>query len=440
MPKFKSVYSTLPDGTLKHINALTGTEVWTVPARAHRPYYNRQQKHPKAISPTQKENYCDFCQSEYFRTPPEKARLVLTSDGHYQKIEKLNPDLLEASYAHFRRVANLFEIVTIDYWMKNHSFQFSPSQNQWKKNYLDNPRGLEHVHQIIDTKLKLSGRSVEEITAMPFEEKIKLADAFFGGAHELIIAGHHFKLGAEWDNELASSGELTPEGHYRYLQFTIDAMSDIYSNNRFVRYVTIFQNWLQPAGASFDHLHKQLVGLDEWGTSIQAELEIVQESPNIYNDSIVNFSIQHHLVFAENNHAIALSEIGHRYPTLAIYSKSPKTRPEELSEKELRGFSDLVHACHAAMGNQIPCNEEWYYSPRDSVSVMPWHILIKWRTINQAGFEGGTKIYINPMSPVALRDQIVPRLYELRNQGKIQNLKIATECELKPNSLLYGQK
>ena len=26
-------------------------------------------------------------------------------------------------------------------------------------------------------------------------------------------------------------------------------------------------------------------------------------------------------------------------------------------------MSDLVHACHAAAGSDIPCNEEWYYKP-----------------------------------------------------------------------------
>jgi len=253
----------------------------------------------------------------------------------------------------------------------------------------------------------------------------------------LILAGRHYVPGAQFDNQLCSSGELTPAEHAQFMRFTIDAMKDIYANNRYVRYVTIFQNWLRPAGASLDHLHKQLVGIDEWGASIQDEMDMVRENPNIYNELIVNFSADHNLIFAENDHAVALAEIGHRYPTLAIYSKSRHARPEELTDEELRGFSDLVQACHAAMGSQIPCNEEWYFSPRDAIHVMPWHLLIKWRTINQAGFEGGTKIYINPVSPEALRDQMVPRLYELRAAGKIQNLKIATECELKPNPLLY---
>ncbi len=439
MRKFENLYLSMPDGTLKHINPLTGTEVWTVPDRAHRPS-NRSSPPPKSIEPLSKENYCDFCSSNYFLTPPEKSRLIQNWDGHFQRLDKVNPDMIDSTKSIFRRVANLFEIVTIDYWVKNHGFNLSSSQSHWMQNYLDNPRGWEHVLKIIQTKLRLVGKTPEEIESIPPEEMRRLSASFFGGAHELIIAGRHFKPGATVDNEFYSSGEMSDEEHFRFMKFTIEALMDIYQHNPHIRYVTIFQNWLQPAGASLDHLHKQLVGLDEWGTSIQAEVEIAHERPNIYNEAIINFSIQHNLIFAENDHAIALAELGHRYPTLAVYSKSKNARPEDHTQEELRGFSDLVHACHAAMGSQIPCNEEWYYSPRDAVDVMPWHILIKWRTVNQAGFEGGTKIYINPISPVALRDMVVPRLYELRHTRKIKNLRIATECVLTPNPLLYSQK
>jgi galactose-1-phosphate uridylyltransferase len=103
----------------------------------------------------------------------------------------------------------------------------------------------------------------------------------------------------------------------------------------------------------------------------------------------------------------------------------------------VRGFSDLVHACHAAAGNQISSNEEWYYTPVDSIYKMPWHILIKWRLNVTAGFEGGTKIYINPISPVDLRDKVVPRLYKLRDEGKIAGIRIAEECRIVHNPLKY---
>jgi galactose-1-phosphate uridylyltransferase len=275
---------------------------------------------------------------------------------------------------------------------------------------------------------------------MPQDEKLRFAESFFAGGHELIIAQKHFKPGAQFDTDLVSSGELTCEEHYQYFRFTINALNDIYDNNHFVRYVTVFQNWLQPAGASLDHLHRQLVGIDEWGTSIESELEIVGQNPNIYNEAILNFSIEQKLIVAENDHAIALAELGHRFPTLVIYSKSQQVRPEDHGPEEVRGVSDLIHACHAATGNQVPCNEEWYYTPRDATVFMPWHILIKWRTNNLAGFEGGTKIYINPVSPVMMKNLVVPRLNELKQQGKIKNLKIGDECGSKLNPLHYGEK
>jgi len=438
MPEFKNIYRTMPDGTLKHINPLTGTEVWTVPDRAHRPL-NKAIHQPKALQPVNPENHCDFCQTNYLKTPPEKNRLIQTPGGSYQKLEQLTPDELHNSQALFRRVANLFEIVTLDYWLKNHGFQISAHQAQWQKDYLAKPRGLDHVLQMITTKLQLIGKTPEELSKIPQDEKLRLAESFFAGGHELIIAQKHFKPRAQWDTDLVASGDLTPEEHYQYFRFTIDALIDIYDNNPFVRYVSVFQNWLQPAGASLEHLHRQLVGIDEWGASIESELEIVRQNPNIYNEAIINFSINQNLIVAENDHAIAVAELGHRFPTLVIYSKSPQVRPEDHSPEELRGVSDLIHACHAATGNQVPCNEEWYYTPRDSKVLMPWHILIKWRTNNLAGFEGGTKIYINPISPTAQKNLIVPRLHELREQKIIKNLKIGDEFSSKMNPLLYGR-
>ncbi|MCE2503295.1 MAG: DUF4921 family protein [Chlorobi bacterium] len=56
------------------------------------------------------------------------------------------------------------------------------------------------------------------------------------------------------------------------------------SHNRYVRYVSIFHNWLQPARASFNHLHKQLVGLDEWETSITQQTRMLQSNPNAFNE------------------------------------------------------------------------------------------------------------------------------------------------------------
>lgn len=181
MRKFQNLYLTMTDGTLKHINPLTGTEVWTVPDRAYRPLTNRSHKTPKPLESQAKENYCDFCVSEYFQTPPEKSRLIQNWDGHFQRLDKVNPDMIDATKAVFRRVANLFEIVTIDYWVKNHGFKLSPAQSQWMQNYLDNPRGWDHVRNIIQTKLRLQGKSIEATESLTADEIRKLSESFFGG-------------------------------------------------------------------------------------------------------------------------------------------------------------------------------------------------------------------------------------------------------------------
>jgi galactose-1-phosphate uridylyltransferase len=426
----------MPDGTIKQINPFTRTEVWTVPGRGMKPLTNEIPQGARRIERRVPEDYCNFCEANHFITPPEKSRLVSTAKG-YELLEHLPAAEYRNTRPLFRRVPNLFEIVTADYWRLNHGYELSPRNRRWKQEYLATEDGFNHVRNILLLKLRLLGHTEDRLQALSRQDVYNMSDAFFGGGHELIVAGRHYSDGAEYDVQLCSSGELSPEEHAEYFRFTIQATNDIYANNRYVRYVSVFQNWLAPAGASFDHLHKQLVALDEWGVSVEEEIDMVRNNPNIYNEQVVNFAAYSNFTFAENDHAIALADVGHRYPTVAVYSKSAHARPIEHDDRELRGFSDLVHAVHAAMGPQIACNEEWYYTPRDAVVKMPWHILIKWRTNNPAGFEGGTKIYINPVSPIALRDKMVPRLYELRNAKKIAPFRIAEECELVPNCLKY---
>lgn len=415
----KMFYNIMPDGTVKQVNPFTGTEVWTVAGRGKKPITNEKLIAPKPIERHEPESYCSFCPVRYFDTAPEKARLVRHSDNRWERLDFLAPDRYHDTTAEFRRVGNMFEIVTLEYWRKNYAYKMSAQRQRWKEDYLANPAGLKHITDIVQYKLKQEGKTEEQIEKMAVSERLAIADAFFGGGHEQIIAKRHYREGALNDDELLSSGEMTREEHYHYVKLTVDAISDIAGTNRYVRYVSVFQNWLRQAGASLDHLHKQLVALDEWGASIENQISMLRNDPNVFNEYGANFAAHHNLIFAENDQAIALAGIGHRYPTIEIYSRSNSGRPYEHSEDEIRGVSNLVHACHAAMGSHISCNEEWYYTPIDAVYKMPWHVLIKWRVNVPAGFEGGTSIFINPMTPIDLRDRIVPRLYQLRDAGKL---------------------
>jgi galactose-1-phosphate uridylyltransferase len=432
-------YTIMPDGTVKQVNPFTGNEVWAVAGRKSKPITNEVPESAKKLEVHTPEDYCSFCPPRYFETPPEKSRLIRHHD-RWERVDFLSPEKYSETTAEFRRVGNMFEIVTLDYWRKNYAYKMTPARQRWKEEYLANPAGLKHITDIVHYKMKQEGKTDEQIEKIPLADKLAIADAFFGGAHELIIAKRHYKGGAQFDSELFSSGELTLDEHFRYFRFTIDAIQDIIHTNRYVRYISVFQNWLRPAGASVDHLHKQLVALDEWGSSIDAQMKMLREDANVYNEFAANFAAHHNLIFAENDAAIASAGIGHRYPTIEIYSRAQAGRPYEHTEDEIRGMSNLVHAIHAAMGGQISCNEEWYYTPIDAVNKMPWHVLIKWRVNVPAGFEGGTSIFINPMTPIELRDKMVPRLYKFRDEGKIDRIRVAEECRVDPNPLKYYLK
>lgn len=426
----------MPDGTVKQVNPFTGTQVWTVPGRGKRPTVNKKPDENAVHESKEVEDFCFFCPSNYLKTPPEKARLVKMPDGTFKVLENLKVSQLFNTTAEFRRIPNLFEIISYEYWEKNYAYVISDKANAHREEYISEPEGRQHVLEIVENKLKMSGLSREEIDSISSGRKLKMANSFFAGGHELIIGKRHFVEGTD---EKASSGTLTPEMHYQYINFTIAALKDIYLSNRYVRYVTVFQNWLNQAGASFDHLHKQLVAIDGVSASNAAEFEMARQNPNMYNDYAVNFAGYQNLVFAENEYAVAFADFGHRYPTLAIYSKAEKNQPWNQTPEQVRGMSDLVHACHAAMGSEVPCNEEWYYRPPAIDVAVPWHILIKWRISNPAGFEAVTKIFVNTIDPWTLRDKVVNRLFELRKEGKIANgIKIAAECDCTPNSLMYN--
>lgn len=429
---YRDALTTMADGTIKQLNPFSGTEVWTVPGRGNRPL-SQPSGEPQPLDAEALTHTCNFCAAHQLRTPPEKSRMVRMGE-EWKILRNLMPDQLEATQAEFRRVPNLFEIVSYDYWSKNYGYQMSDAQQWHMRQYLEDAEAREHILAI--AKLRLEAGGHKNYTQ---DDLYKVVPSYFGGGHDVIIARRHFVDDARYDNQLASSGTLSVDEHGAFIGFTVDALRDLVEKNPYSPYVVVFQNWLAPAGASFDHLHKQLVTVDERGVQADMEIAKLRQNLNMYNEWGVNYAFYHNLVVAENDMAIAVAGIGHRYPTVSIYSKSATCAPWQQDPAEVRGMSDLVHAIHAAMGPEVACNEEWHYQPLDLDLPMPWRINIKWRISTLAGFEGGTKIYVNTLSPFDVRDKMVDRLYQLRDEGKIAGtINIATECAPSRNSLLYN--
>ena len=422
---------TMADGTIKQINPFSGTEVWTVPGRGDRPL-SKPVTDASPLSSRDFTSTCAFCSDNYLSTPPEKARIVRTADG-WRIRRNLLPSQLHDETAEFRRVPNLFEIVSYNYWSKNYGYEMPDEQRRWMETYLADPDGHAHLLDVARRRLGSTGAAADDATLS------ELIPCFFGGGHDVIIARRHFVDGATDDSQVASSGTLTPEEHHAFITLTVDAMRDLYTTNRYAPYVAVFQNWLAPAGASFEHLHKQLVAIDERGAQNDREIEKLRRNPNMYNEYGVSHAFYNNLVIAETEHAILIAGIGHRYPTMVVYSKSAAAEPWEHTPEELRSFSDLLHAAHAATGARVACNEEWHHKPIDLDVAMPLRVNLKWRVSTLAGFEGGTKIYVNTISPRDIRDRMVDRLRTLRAQGLIAGtVRTGAECTAVRNCLRYN--
>src|SRR5699024_9628755 len=245
---------------------------------------------------------------------------------------------LDATDPDFRRIPNLFEIVTFDYWHANYGME---ADAELIDAYLAEDSGYDHVKSVVEAKLR---RQLDG-------EDLKLAArAFFSGGHDVIVARRHH----------GGSGSLSKDEHARFIAFTIDAMRDLYEKNPYAKYVAAFHNWLKPAGASFDHLHKQLVAIDEHGP----ELRSVERVPNVFEEPSIALERKHALIITENEHVVLCARIAHPYPTFEVYSKAPG-RPWEHNAAEVRGFSVLLHAAHRAIGAGVACNEECHHQSRD---------------------------------------------------------------------------
>lgn len=417
----------LPDGTVKQKGPLTGTRVWTVPNRANRPL-EAPREAPRPLEPGESTRLCAFCPDRYLETTPEKARLI---GPDFTEVRNVKASGLFGEVAEFRRFGNLFEIVSAAYWRENFGFRLPSSVFAWAGEYLDEAAGRDQLTALAELRARASGveQSLEEATL-----------DMVGGSHDVIVARRHVRDDATTNDELVSAGELTTDEHAAYFDFTVRSLHEIQQSQPGAQYVSVFQNWLRPAGASFDHLHKQLVAIDEFGPQVERELQMLSGDPELYQHRIADLSISENLIVAAVDGAVAFAGVGHRYPSFEVYSTSTANLPGEHSAEGVRAVSDLVHALHAATGAHVPTNEEWHYRPPGAPWPMPWRVVLKWRISNPAGFEGGTKIHVNTIDPWELRRRAVAGLERLRDEGRISpHIRVGDECTGDDAQLEYSR-
>ncbi len=376
MPHTKLEYS---------LNPFTDTESIYNTQRRAKLFIIKKDLTPITPAPLPKDEcYCDFCMGNIDQSTPSKRTAswengVIVYHEYPDMEDSLDRDVL------FRVQGNLFEIIGLDYWREKYGINLTESEQKIAiELYRKHKAYIKHLLSI--KKEKLGSVQTKEDS-----------DAFIGGFHELLTSGRHYLKGADSKDKIFHSGAISAEEHRTAYNMVIQRIKAMKERNPYIKFVCVFQNWLHGAGASFEHWHKQILGIDFWGRNLERERGLYQKNKSAYMDFVNERKDE--LFLYENKFAVSYIEQGAKSCRIVICSKSKHLRPHEHSAEEINAVSDMVHEILGVIPNSTPYNEEWYYTPFDAEDFKtPWRVAITIRSGVSAGFENITGILINPLS------------------------------------------
>ncbi len=220
------------------------------------------------------------------------------------------------------------------------------------------------------------------------------------GAHEVIIETPDHRM------TLANLPQRQVED---VLWAYKERMQDLKKDRRF-KYILIFKNHGDAAGASLEHTHSQLIALPVVPKRVQEEVDGSRDYYSfkercIFCDIIRQESEQGLRVIAENSDFIALSPFAPRFPFelwitpkvhLASFEESSKTQFETLAAILKDMLMRLDKVLDLPAYNFVIHTSPIYEATND---YFHWHIEIMPKLTKMAGFEWGTGFYINPTPP-----------------------------------------
>ncbi len=220
------------------------------------------------------------------------------------------------------------------------------------------------------------------------------------GAHEVIIETPNHK------ETLSSLPEKSLEEVFWSYR---DRLIDLQKDHRF-RYILIFKNHGEAAGASLEHPHSQLIALPIIPKRVQEEIEGAQQYFNykercIFCDIVRQEQQSDQRVVMENDQFIVISPFAPRFPFETwILPKRHSSSFEKITVAEFESlapvFSQTMKRIDRAL-NDPPYNFVLHNAPFNDqpYDAYHWHFEIMPTLTKMAGFEWGSGFYINPVPP-----------------------------------------
>jgi UDPglucose--hexose-1-phosphate uridylyltransferase len=220
------------------------------------------------------------------------------------------------------------------------------------------------------------------------------------GAHEVIIETPEHNL---------TLANLPPKGVEDVLWAYRDRIVDLKQDKRF-RYILIFKNHGEPAGASLEHPHSQLIALPIVPKQVIEELEgskqyYMYKERCIYCDIVRQELDSGVRVVAENQDFVTLAPYAPRFPFETwVLPKRHESAFENMSshmyENLARSLQNLLAKADRVL-DYPSYNFVLHSSPvQDPTNdYYHWHLEFMPKLTKVAGFEWGTGFYINPTPP-----------------------------------------
>lgn len=188
-----------------------------------------------------------------------------------------------------------------------------------------------------------------------------------------------------------------------------DRIIDLKKDSR-LRYILIFKNHGEAAGASLEHTHSQLIALPIIPKRVAEELAGAREYYNfkercIFCDIIRQEIMQGTRVVAENRDFIAVTPYAPKAPfEIWILPKVHESNFENCQKHHYENlstiFSDVLKRMDKVL-NYPPYNFILHAAPvkNGATQFYHWHFELIPKLTKVAGFEWGSGFYINPTPP-----------------------------------------
>ena len=220
------------------------------------------------------------------------------------------------------------------------------------------------------------------------------------GAHEVIVETPDHNL-----TMASMSDRAVEEALWAYHDRVVDL-----KNDRRFRYVLLFKNHGEPAGASLEHTHSQLIALPIVPKRVREEVDnskryFDEKERCIFCDTIHQEIETEKRVILENDQFIAIAPYASRFPFetwilprqhISAFENMPSPLYGCLARllREFLAHLDTVLAkpSYNYVVHTSPIGEEMNDYYHGHIEMMP-------KLTRVAGFEWGTGFYINPTPP-----------------------------------------